>query len=168
MYRTLSQDQPRSVPCQPPAKRVALTGWVWLVQWRQRRDGDVCYDSHRPFAVFAQPAKPSLSRSKVGSRRCEAAVVHLLRRLIVQRLVRPNGVVLLDVGPDRFPELTGRAVLVEVDLLGLQATEPSLDHDVVRPAGLAVHALGDLELLQQRLILPAGKLRTLVRIQNGG
>ena len=49
--------------------------------------------------------------------------------------MRAGVVVLLDVGGDEPSELGGGLVLAYPHALGLEAAEPSLDDDVVDPAG---------------------------------
>ena len=58
-------------------------------------------------------------------------------------------------------------VFVEVNLFCFQASEPAFNHDVIRPAGFPIHALPNLKFLQQPLIFIAGKLTSLVAVDNG-
>lgn len=55
----------------------------------------------------------------------------------------PAVVVLVHVGRSESARLLEVRVLVEVEAVVLQISEPALDVDVVDSAGLAVHALGD-------------------------
>jgi hypothetical protein len=61
----------------------------------------------------------------------------------------------LDVGPSR-----------EVGLLILEASKPTLNHDVIGPATLAVHALSDSVFRKEGFILGTGKLTSLIRIKD--
>lgn len=85
---------------------------------------------------------------------------------IVQRLMRTHVVVLVDVVCDTSAEFSFGRVFFNVDLLGFQAAEPPFDHDVVRPARLSVHALSDVQRLEQGLIVIAGELAALVGIDD--
>ena len=60
------------------------------------------------------------------------------------------------------------AVFIDVDEFRLQAAKPTLDHDVVCPAGFAVRALADVKFLQKLLIFVTGELAALARFQDGG
>ena len=40
-----------------------------------------------------------------------------------------------------LPEFFGAVVFINVNLLRLERAEPPLNHDIIRPPGLAVHAL---------------------------
>ena len=60
-----------------------------------------------------------------------------------------------------FPDVI---VLGEVSLLIFEGTEPPLDHDIVGPAALAIHALKHLIFPEKRLVFVTGKLASLVRI----
>ena len=87
--------------------------------------------------------------------------------MVSQRLVRPDGVVFFDVPADQSAQLSRRFVFVGVQPFHLQAVEPTLDHDVVRPAALAIHALADVQVEEKLLVLVAGELASLVGVQNG-
>ena len=56
----------------------------------------------------------------------------------------PESVVAVDIVLNGASQLPGIVVLVDVDSLRLEAAEPALNHDVVCPAGLAVHALAGM------------------------
>ena len=60
-----------------------------------------------------------------------------------ERRVGPAVVVLVHVGRSESARILEVRVLVEVEAVVLQISEPALDVDVVDSAGLAVHALGD-------------------------
>lgn len=78
------------------------------------------------------------------------------------------GVVSLDEITDAMAQFFGGVILVDVNILALQASEPPLNDDVVDPSYLAVHALTNLMLFQKAGICSASKLATLVRINNCG
>ena len=81
--------------------------------------------------------------------------------------MRTQTVVLVDVVFDTGTELTHGGVFFDVNLLGLQAAKPPFNHDVVRPAGLSVHALPDVQRLEQFPVVIAGELAALVGIDDG-
>ena len=76
--------------------------------------------------------------------------------------MRLDGVVLFDVLADQAAQISRRVVFVGIQLLHLQAAEPPLDYDVVRPAALAVHALTDVQVAEKLLVLVARELAALV------
>ena len=77
-----------------------------------------------------------------------------------------KGVVFVHILADCPAQLPGRVKLVDIDQFRFQTAEPTFDHNVVRPAGLTVHALPDGQGFEKRLVLGAGKLAALVRIEN--
>lgn len=81
--------------------------------------------------------------------------------------MRTDAVVLFDVPADQAAQLSRRVVFVRIQLLHLQAAEPSLNHDVVRPAALAVHALANMQAAEELLVLVAGELASLVGMNSG-
>ena len=91
-------------------------------------------------------------------------MVYLIGGGIVQRLVGPEAIVAVNVLPDGAAQSPGIVVLIDVDSFCFQAAEPALDHDVIRPAGLAIHALTDVEVFQKVLVLGAGELTALIRV----
>ena len=66
-----------------------------------------------------------------------------------------------------FPQLFGAVVFIEINLLCFQRAEPPLNHDVVRPPGLPVHALADMLPFKIAFIFFTGKLAALVAVQDG-
>ena len=56
--------------------------------------------------------------------------------------------------------------LIDVNQFSFETAKPSLNHDVVCPSGFHVHALPDVQRFQQLLILVAGELASLVRIED--
>lgn len=76
----------------------------------------------------------------------------------------PDAVIVVDVGANRLAQIPGRVKLVDVDQLRFEAAKPPLDPDIVGPAGLAVHALPDVEIPQKLFVFLAGELAALVRI----
>lgn len=66
--------------------------------------------------------------------------------------MRSERIVIVDVAADRRPQFLRTAVFVDVNQLRLQAAEPTLNHNVVRPTGFAVHALTDVQLSEQALV----------------
>lgn len=64
--------------------------------------------------------------------------------------------------------MSGIGELVDVDPLDFETVEPALDHDVVRPATLPVHALANTETLQQNLVLRTGKLASWPELRIAG
>ena len=99
--------------------------------------------------------KASGAESKAGS-------VDGGRSSIVQRLMRTHVVVLVDVVLDTDTQFSFTRVLFNVDFLGLQTAEPPFNHDVVSPARLSIHALPDVQRLEQCLVVIAGELAALV------
>ena len=70
--------------------------------------------------------------------RCKAGQISVLRRLVVQGLVGPHCVVIIDILPDGLTQLLWGTEFVDIDQLGLQRAEPALNHDVTGPTGFAV------------------------------
>ena len=77
-----------------------------------------------------------------------------------------DAVIGIDVLANTPPKLFRCTEFVDVYHLGLQAAEPALNHDVVRPTGLPIHALPDMERFEKLLILVAGKLASLIRVED--
>ena len=77
-----------------------------------------------------------------------------------------EAVVAVNVLPDRTAQSPGvvvlTVVLTDVDSFCLQAAEPALNHEVICPAGLTVHALTDVEFLQEGFVFCAGELTALI------
>lgn len=89
-----------------------------------------------------------------------------IRCLIVKCGVSPLKVVGVDIlsnGGSGFPDVV---VLCQISFLILEAAEPALNHDVVRPAAFSIHALTDSIFLYKVNVLLACKLASLIRIQN--
>lgn len=80
----------------------------------------------------------------------------------------PQGIVIADILANFLTQLFGRTELINIDQLSFQTAEPTLNHDVVGPAGLAVHALPDPQRLEEGFIAVTGKLTALVRVEDGG
>ena len=116
--------------------------------------------------IFREHWRAELERLRPSRRtgRREARPVDLIRRSIVQSFMRPTRVVVVNVAADRRAQLFRAAIFVDVNQLRLEAAEPALDHDVVCPAGFAVHALADAQALEQPFVFFTGKLTALVRI----
>ena len=98
---------------------------------------------------------------------CETSGIDFLWCAIVQGLVRTHGVVLGDILPDKLPQFSRSLVFTDVKALAFQAAEPTFDHDVVRPAGFAVHALTYAEIVKELLVIVAGELAALIRVDDG-
>ena len=88
--------------------------------------------------------------------------------LAAQRAVRPRVVVVGEVAGQSREAVVTVFVLVEVDLLILDATPQALDPHVVQRATLAVHAHPDPALVEHRDEARAGELRPLVRVEDLG
>lgn len=71
-----------------------------------------------------------------------------------------------DVVVDSLACLLNVVVLCQISLLVLEGAEPALDHDVVSPAALAVHALPDVVIFQELLVFTAGELAPLIRVED--
>lgn len=95
-------------------------------------------------------------------------MIHRIRRFVVKSLMRAETVIIFHITPNGLTWLLGRGKFVDIDQLRFQASEPSLDYDVICPAGLPVHALADMQLLQKLLVLAVGKLAALVGVEDGG
>jgi len=52
-----------------------------------------------------------------------------------------NRVIFLNILLDFLAQLPGGMKFVDVDQVRFQAPEPAFNHDIVRPAGLTIHAL---------------------------
>ena len=99
-------------------------------------------------------------------KRHEAVLKRILRRGVVESLMRTQGAVFLDILTDHPAQLPERTELVDVDQLGFQAAEPALDHDVVYPSGLAVHALQNVQRLEKGFVLGTSELTALIGIED--
>lgn len=75
-------------------------------------------------------------------------------------------VVAVDISGNGNPRLSDVVVFGQISLFVLKAPEPSLNHDVVRPAALAVHTLADSVFADELAIAVACKLTALIRVQN--
>ena len=71
-----------------------------------------------------------------------------------------------DVVADCLARLLDVVVLRQVGLFVFERPEPALDHDIVSPAALAVHALADAVFLQELLVFAAGELASLIRVED--
>ena len=56
--------------------------------------------------------------------------------------------------------------LIDVNQLRFKTPKLPLDHDAVCPVGFSVHALADVQIFQQLLILVAGELASLIGIED--
>ena len=59
--------------------------------------------------------------------------------------MRTKEIVVIDIGSNTGAQSPWREVLVDVNVLGFEAPEPSLDDDIINPSPLGVHALPDFE-----------------------
>lgn len=57
-------------------------------------------------------------------------------------------------------------VLCQIGFFIFETAEPSLNHDIIRPTALSIHALTDSVLFDEIYIPLAGKLTSLIGIQN--
>ena len=73
-------------------------------------------------------------------------------------------IIFLHINPNGFAGFPDVIVLGEVSLLIPEGTEPPLNHDIVGPAALAIHALKHVIFQEKRLVFVTGKLASLVRI----
>ena len=91
--------------------------------------------------TLSRPEPAATDMHRVSRR--EAGEKNFLRRLVIQSLMRPQGIVITDILADSLAQFLRRTEFIDVDHLRFQTAEPTLDHDIVRPTGLAVHALAD-------------------------
>ena len=91
-------------------------------------------------------------------------IVGIIRNHVVQRLMRTDCIVVFDIAVYELPEFSRGGKLIGVYGFCFQTSEPTLYHDVVSPASLAIHALTDPQFFQQMLVIIACELATLVRI----
>ena len=80
-----------------------------------------------------------------GCWRLKACRIDLLRGMILQGGVGTSIVIGIDVIGNATAKFFWATKFVDVDELGFEAAEPTLDHDIIRPAGLSVHALPDMK-----------------------
>jgi len=71
-----------------------------------------------------------------------------------------------DVRADPGPQRPGRQVFVDIDILGFQAAEPPLNHNIIYPTRLAVHTLSDALTPEKAGIFLACELATLIAVDN--
>ena len=88
------------------------------------------------------------------------------RRGIVQSLMGTQGIIEVDILADLRAQVSGRMELIDIDQLRLQRAKPALNHDIVGPAGFAVHALANVQVTKQALVFVTGKLTALIRIED--
>ena len=81
--------------------------------------------------------------------------------------MRTYAIVVIHILVDELAQFPRSVILVRIKLLRLEATEPSLYHDVVGPPAAAVHALPDTIAAKQRLVFLACELAALVRVDDG-
>ena len=70
----------------------------------------------------------------------------------------PLKIVFVDVGCYRCPGLLDIVPLSQVSLIVLEGAKPPLDHDVISPAALAIHALADAIVSDEILVFMTCKL----------
>ena len=119
--------------------------------------------SHPRRCAYNRPDTFCQGRRSSGA---EAGVIDRIRRLIRQRFMRAERVIVVDITSDRLAQFSRRVKFVDVNQLRFQAAEPPLNHDVVCPARLPVHALLDVQIAQKLLVFAACKLYSLIRIKN--
>lgn len=95
-----------------------------------------------------------------------APKVHFGRSQVVQGLMYASVIVEVQVLANAEARLSRRQVVVKVYFLVFQATLQTFGKDVIGGAALAVHADLNFGLLQKAQILRAGKLATLVAVED--
>ena len=75
-------------------------------------------------------------------------------------------VVGFDIGPDGFSRFLDIFILCKINLVILESAEPSLNHDIICPAALAIHALPDPLFFKKDSVFITGKLWTLITVDN--
>ena len=93
-------------------------------------------------------------------------IVAFSRCLVIKCRMASLKVVGVDILSDSSPCFPDVVVLCQIGFLILEAAEPALNHDVVRPAAFSIHALTDSIFLYKVNVLLACKLASLIRIQN--
>ena len=109
-----------------------------------------------------------LESYSLGCSLCKSCVINSIRRLVLKRLMRPDGVVLVNVFCNRATKLKRRVELADINQLLLEGSKPTFNHDVVGPPFPTVHALSNMELLKERPIFSTCELTALVAVDYGG
>ena len=86
--------------------------------------------------------------------------------MIIQCCMRTFCIVAVNIVSNSLTQFTWSLKFIDVNQLTFQAAKPSLNHNVVCPACFSVHALLYLIFFQPALIIFAGKLTALVRIND--
>ena len=92
-------------------------------------------------------------------------LVAFSRCLIVKCRMTPLKVVGVDILSNSLSGFSDVIILCQIGFLILEATEPTLNHDVVCPAAFPIHALADTVCLYEVNVLLTCKLTSLIRIQ---
>lgn len=101
--------------------------------------------------------------SCIGQQHCR--IVAFSRCLVFECGMTALKVVGVDILPDGTPCLLNVIVLRQISFFILEATEPSLNHDVICPPAFPVHALTDPIFLYEVNVLLTCELTSLIRIQ---
>ena len=93
-------------------------------------------------------------------------MIDLIRRGIAQGFMGAQAVIIFHIASDGLPQLTWRGKFIDINQLCFHASEPPLNHNVICPPGLPVHALADVQVLQKLFVLAAGKLAALIGVED--
>ena len=90
----------------------------------------------------------------------------IFRGIRTERRMGPRAVVEAQISADGGASLGDAGIGAQIDFLVLDRSPEPLDEDVVAPGALAVHADGNLGILQHLGEVDAGELRSLIRIED--
>jgi hypothetical protein len=93
-------------------------------------------------------------------------VVNLIRGQVVKRLMKAISVIKVEPVAETVPKIGSAAKRVKVNVVVLKRPPQPLYENIVLSASSSIHAHGDLVALKQTCKGLAGKLNTLVSIEN--
>ena len=93
-------------------------------------------------------------------------IVAFSRCLIIKCRMTPLKVIGVDILANSSSGFSDVVVLCQIGFFIFEATEPTLNHDVVCPSAFSIHALADTVFLYKVNVQLTCKLTTLIRIQN--
>ena len=93
-------------------------------------------------------------------------VVAFSRCFVIKGRMASFKIVSVDIAPNGSSGFLNVVILRQISFFILETAEPALNHDVVSPATLSIHALTDAVFSYEVNILLTCKLTSLIRVQN--